>query len=301
MLEYKRNGDKFEAEYNNRIVDEIHKRVEKQEGSRLITNSEIKKLEDLINYDDSFIKSMLSNEVTRATEKEGNLLTSINKVASDLSTFITGDPDADNVINRWQEVVQFLSSITEDKDLASLLLELKNEVNQNVTDKLSTYYNSNYIDSHFLKKVEGSRLITSEEADKLQSITNYDDAEIRELINKEANRAVLEEQNIREEFRIPTIIETGSWTTGDVQELSPNVFYIFRQFLATNPTATLSINLKTPPISSKYNEYMFQLETFFPVTLVLPSTIMWMNEPIIEIGHIYHVSIVNNIAVIGGV
>jgi len=51
-----------------------------------------------------------------------------------------------------------------------------------------------------------------------------------------------------------------------------------------------------------YNEGIFQFTCgSTPVTLVMPSTVKWINEPTIEANKTYQVSVLNNIAVIGGV
>lgn len=50
------------------------------------------------------------------------------------------------------------------------------------------------------------------------------------------------------------------------------------------------------------NEGIFQFTCgSTPVTLVMPSTVKWINEPTIEANKTYQVSVLNNIAVIGGV
>lgn len=78
-------------------------------------------------------------------------------------------------------------------------------------------------------------------------------------------------------------------------ELSPNKFYKFGE--VTNLTLTL-----VPEIENIYNEYMFQFTSgTTPTTLSLPDTIKWAGDNTIEANKIYQVSIVNNIAVLGGV
>lgn len=91
-------------------------------------------------------------------------------MASDLSTFITGDPDADNIINRWQEVVAFLSGITDEKDLAGLLLDLRTQMTEDIASTLSSYYTSGQVDDKFVAKVIGSRLMTEDEGRKIAGL-----------------------------------------------------------------------------------------------------------------------------------
>lgn len=151
-----------------------------------LTDALLEKLDGLSNYDDTALREALTSEIIRAKEVEGDLDTAIRKVASDLSTFITGDPDADNIINRWQEVVEFLSGMTEDKDMAGVLLDLKKQILAEVTSILSGYYTSGQIDDRFVEKIKGKGLSTNDLTDELLSkingLSNYDDEWVRSEI-----------------------------------------------------------------------------------------------------------------------
>lgn len=135
-----------------------------------LTDILLNKLNGLSNYDDTALRESLTSEINRAKEIEGGLDTAIKKVASDLSTFITGDPDADNIINRWQEVVAFLSGITEEKDIAGLLLDLRTQMTEDIASTLSSYYTSGQVDDKFVAKVIGSRLMTEDEGRKIAGL-----------------------------------------------------------------------------------------------------------------------------------
>lgn len=151
-----------------------------------LTDALLEKLDGLSNYDDTALREALNSEISRAKEVEGELDTAIRKVASDLSTFITGDPDADNIINRWQEVVEFLSGMTEDKDMAGVLLDLKKQILAEVMSILSGYYTSGQIDDRFVEKIKGKGLSTNDLTDELLSkingLSNYDDEWVRSEI-----------------------------------------------------------------------------------------------------------------------
>lgn len=151
-----------------------------------LTDALLEKLDGLSNYDDTALREALTSEISRAKEVEGDLDTAIRKVASDLSTFITGDPDADNIINRWQEMVEFLSGMTEDKDMAGVLLDLKKQILAEVTSILSGYYTSGQIDDRFVEKIKGKGLSTNDLTDELLSkingLSNYDDEWVRSEI-----------------------------------------------------------------------------------------------------------------------
>lgn len=145
-----------------------------------LTDALLEKLDGLSNYDDTTLREALTSEISRAKEVEGDLDKAIKKVASDLSTFITGDPDADNVINRWQEVVAFLSGITEEKDLAGLLMDLRTQMTEDVATKLSGYYTSGQVDDKFVARVIGSRLMTEDEGRKIAGL----DAALERKVDK---------------------------------------------------------------------------------------------------------------------
>lgn len=151
-----------------------------------LTDALLEKLDGLSNYDDTALREALNSEISRAKEVEGELDTAIRKVASDLSTFITGDPDADNIINRWQEVVELLSGMTEDKDMAGVLLDLKKQILAEVMSILSGYYTSGQIDDRFVEKIKGKGLSTNDLTDELLSkingLSNYDDEWVRSEI-----------------------------------------------------------------------------------------------------------------------
>lgn len=88
---------------------------------------------------------------------------------------------------------------------------------------------------------------------------------------------------------------TVSNQTATSKSISPNIFYVW------GTMSTLSITLATPSDSTIYNEYMFQFTSgTTATTLSLPSSVTWATEPLIESGKTYQVSIVNNLAVIGG-
>lgn len=82
--------------------------------------------------------------------------------------------------------------------------------------------------------------------------------------------------------------------TSVTKQIEPNKFYIFGQ--VTNLTITLGA--VKPNI---FNEYMFQfISGTTPTVLNLPESIKWIGEKSIEASKTYQVSIVNNIAVMGG-
>ena len=77
-------------------------------------------------------------------------------------------------------------------------------------------------------------------------------------------------------------------------ELQPNKYYVFGEVASL----TLTLGEEIPQI---HNEYMFQFTSgATATTLNLPETVKWVGDNTIEQNKVYQVSIVNNIAVLGG-
>lgn len=69
--------------------------------------------------------------------------------------------------------------------------------------------------------------------------------------------------------------------------------------VAVNP---VTLNVSMPESENSADEYIFQFTSgISPTVLTMPAYIKWVNEPVIEANKTYQVSIVNKIAVIGGV
>lgn len=80
------------------------------------------------------------------------------------------------------------------------------------------------------------------------------------------------------------------------KEIQPDVYYMFGE------KETLTITLASTD-NNYYHEYMFEFNSgTTPTTLNVPETIKWENgtTPAIEANKTYQISIVNNLAVIGG-
>ena len=83
--------------------------------------------------------------------------------------------------------------------------------------------------------------------------------------------------------------------TDSTAELLPNTFYRWGEI------AALTITLATPTNEAITNEYCFEFVSgSTATTLTVPDTIRWAQEPSIEAGKTYQVSILNKIGVIVG-
>lgn len=137
---YKKTGDKFTADEFNQIIFAINAKVEQEAGKALsdenFTSEEKQFLATLAAKD---IVKMITDEVTRATEAEGTLSSSISKLSKDFTDFISDTADADNVINRFHEIVAFLSGIAETDTLEGMFSEMSSSVSQSITTAISDF------------------------------------------------------------------------------------------------------------------------------------------------------------------
>lgn len=136
----KKTGDKFTADEFNQIISAINAKVEQEAGKALsdenFTAEEKQFLATLAAKD---IVKMITDEITRATEAEGTLSSSISRLSKDFTDFISDTADSDNVINRFHEIVAFLSGIAETDTLEGMFSEMTSSVNQSITTAISDF------------------------------------------------------------------------------------------------------------------------------------------------------------------
>lgn len=130
---------------------------------------------------------------------------------------------------------------------------------------------------------------------KLELITSNTLENYNLLSNKpKINNIELQGNKSLDELGIQGIINTEN-VSETTKELQPNKYYVFGE------VAALTITLAEGK-EGVLNEYMFEFtsgET--ATTLSLPETVKWMGDNAVEAGKTYQVSVVNNIAVMGGV
>ena len=136
----KKTGDKFTADEFNQIISAINTKVEQEAGKALSDeNFTAEEKEFLATLATENIVKMITDEVTRATEAEGTLSSSISKLSKDFTDFISDTADSDNVINRFHEIVAFLSGIAETDTLEGMFSEMTSSVNQSITTTISDF------------------------------------------------------------------------------------------------------------------------------------------------------------------
>lgn len=154
-------------------------------------------------------------------DKLGDNYNSIRSIAVTLKNFLNAGGITD-AVDSFKELQDFLAGITDSQTLASLLLELKNEIlggageNINTLKKvydalsgntgggdvdLSNYYTKSEVDtkdSTKVDKVSGKGLSTNDfttaEKSKLASLSNYDDSEIRNLIGNTYTKSEVDDK-----------------------------------------------------------------------------------------------------------
>lgn len=192
----KKTGDKFTADEFNQIISAINAKVEQEAGKALsdenFTAEEKQFLATLVAKD---IVKMITDEITRATEAEGTLSSSISRLSKDFTDFISDAADADNVINRFHEIVAFLSGIAETDTLEGMFSEMSSSVNQSITTAISDFESKIklFISQNYQPKESGKGLSTNDyttaEKEKLAGLANYDDTAITKSINDEITRS----------------------------------------------------------------------------------------------------------------
>lgn len=192
----KKTGDKFTADEFNQIISAINAKVEQEAGKALsdenFTAEEKQFLATLAAKD---IVKMITDEITRATEAEGTLSSSISRLSKDFTDFISDTADADNIINRFHEIVAFLSGIAETDTLEGMFSEMSSSVSQSITTAISDFDAKIklFISQNYQPKESGKGLSTNDyttaEKEKLAGLANYDDTAITKSINDEITRS----------------------------------------------------------------------------------------------------------------
>lgn len=184
---------------------------------------------------------------------------------------------ASSAIDTFNEITAFLAGITDTQNLTKILSDMRNEIVSLIPDKLSQLRNDNHTvtDENY---VHTDNNFTSALLNKLNGLSNYDDAELIELINTKEDKFIVVNHGI-----------------GDTSfAIVPNVLHLWGE------VTSLDITFVEPSDTSIVNEYMIQFTSGgTATTLALPESILWKSTPKIESGKTYQISIINNLAVIG--
>lgn len=106
--------------------------------------------------------------------------------------------------------------------------------------------------------------------------------------------AVYDANGVRLNEKIESLKIKTEQITETTKEISPNTYYIFGE------VETLNITLSEEK-EGVLNEYMFEFTSGdTPTVLTLPETVKWIGDSLVDNNKTYQVSIVNNIAVMGG-
>lgn len=190
-------------------------------------------------------------------------------------------------LNKTFESQQVLTA-QEMNQITNKIDELVDGVNSNASSipDVSTFITTSAADQKYQPKGEyltsiPSEYVTDSELEGKGYLTEHQD--ISGLATKEELTSKAD--------KITVVSVEGATPT---QEIQPNKLYKFGE--CTSLTVTLAAEI--PDI---YNEYMFEFVSgATPTTLNLPETVKWIETPTVEANKTYQVSIVNNLAVIGG-
>lgn len=182
---------------------------------------------------------------------------------------------------------------------------------KNTVDDLVNYYKKTEADGKFALKTDLSAYVTDEaleakgyakkadvptKTSQLSNDSGYitavpaeyvTDTELSETLG---NYATSEQLSAKADKIAVQNVEGATPT----QEIVPNKMYIFGEVTSLN----ITLGAETPNI---FNEYMFQFTSgTTPAVLNLPKSVKWIGSNIVEANKTYQLSIVNNLAVMGG-
>ena len=156
----------------SQITNSLNTKVDKITGKGLstndFTNALKSKLEGLNNYDDSALSTKIDN------------------LTNSFNTLVSGNASA--AIESFNEIIAFLDSIEDSTTLEGIIAGINTQINnvdKKVTNLTSTVNNK-------VDKVSGKQLSTNDyttaEKNKLASLSNYDDSEVRSLISGKVDK-----------------------------------------------------------------------------------------------------------------
>lgn len=209
---------------------------------------------------------------------------------SNKATFATKEEIADMATKTWVGEQGYL---TEHQDISTLATK------QEVTEGLATKQDKgNYLTVETAQSTYqpiGDYATKSELANKADKteLANKQDTLVSGTNIKTINgETILGSGNIEVEGEPTAIVDHG--TNDTIFELTPNVLHKWDEVASL----TLTLGAETPNI---VNEFMIQFTSGATATqLSLPETVKWLNTPEIAANMVYQVSIVNNLAVMGG-
>ena len=169
---------------NYATKSELLSKVDKVTGKSLISDSEIERLSTLSNYDDTDIKNTLNSKAnktdlhshTNKTVLDGITSAKVNEW-NNKSTF---DGNYNNLTNK-PTIPTKTSQLTNDSGfMTTVPSEYITETELNAKGYLTQHQDI----SHKVDKINGYSLVSDTEISKLATLENYDDTEVRELIDE---------------------------------------------------------------------------------------------------------------------
>lgn len=312
------------AEITDEDISSWNNKVDKVDGKQLSTEDFTtllkQKLDDLSNYDDTAIQE------------------SVSKLRTDLDTLVSGDTTT--AIKTFNEVIAFLDGLEDTEDLASIIASIEQQIaakgtvtsitagegltggtiNESGTIALeesgvtAKKYPSNTASWATDTFVDGSAYdvkriinmtgnITVDKYGRITNATLYNNG-VNIYYPKPATTSLNGLMTASDKTKLDGIdmstkqdkIEVVNHGTSDTTfTLTPNVYHKWGEVTSLSFTFIMGE-------PNEYNEYMFEFVSGnTPTTLMLPSSVSWVTEPVIEANKTYQVSILNYVGIIVGV
>ena len=191
---------------------DLEVKVDKETGKSLISDSEIERLSTLKNYDDTEIKNTLNNKANVSDLHSHENKTVLDDITSDKvnewnnkSTFSGNYNDLTNkptIPTKTSQLTNDSGYLTQHQDLSDYAkksdLEVKADKSYvdsaiesvDVSSQLTNYAKKSDLEVK-VDKETGKSLISDSEIERLSTLKNYDDTEIKNSLNSKANKTEL--------------------------------------------------------------------------------------------------------------
>lgn len=196
------------------LRQEIANKVSKETGKSLISDSELQRLSKITNYDDTAIKQMIADNLEVAKEYTDTEIANFDFVKVVNALPEVGLPNKVYFVPKEQaetnnifEEYAWINGAWESFGTKIVEVDLT-DVNASITE----------LQKNKVDKETGKSLISDSEIERLANVENYDDAELREMINAKQDTLTAGE-NITIENGIISALgsgtaecEEGTWT-----------------------------------------------------------------------------------------
>ena len=184
-------------------IEEWNNKVDREPGKSLISDSEIERLADLRNYDDSFLRELVSEKANQVDMHFHDNKEALNKITDEKiaewdAKAGAGFSGSYNDLTDKPEIPSIEGLATEEfvqQKIAEAELNGGNGEGvdlSNYATKAELELKANQADlDRKVDKVQGKSLVSDTEITRLASVENYDDTEVRNMIGAKADKSEL--------------------------------------------------------------------------------------------------------------